>query len=239
MKIVLGQPGGYGDLFFCAPIAKHYSDEGHEVFWPVGDEHLSIIEQFPYVTAMSLPDERLVEHSDPREVQMISKVLMGMQLAQDMGAQYLNLADRPVPTSMPEDTGETPEEKKYRVSNVSWEKKYTLEWRRDLEKENKLFDLVTDSKDYIFCHLDQSDGTKGLLPERAKDKNIVECRVIEGYNILDWYKVIVNASEIYCIESSVGAFVDGLGDKVSSEKFLLSTKGNKFVTKSRGWIRCI
>jgi hypothetical protein len=87
--------------------------------------------------------------------------------------------------------------------------------------------------------LDQSDGTKGLLPERAKDKNIVECRVIEGYNILDWYKVIVNASEIYCIESSVGAFVDGLGDKVSSEKFLLSTKGNKFVTKSRGWIRCI
>ncbi len=155
MKIVLGQPGGYGDLFFCAPIAKHYSDEGHEVFWPVGDEHLSIIEQFPYVTAMSLPDERLVEHSDPREVQMISKVLMGMQLAQDMGAQYLNLADRPVPTSMPEDTGETPEEKKYRVSNVSWEKKYTLEWRRDLEKENKLFDLVTDSKDYIFCHLDQ------------------------------------------------------------------------------------
>jgi hypothetical protein len=235
MRVVIGQPGGYGDLFFCAPIAKHYADAGYEVFWPVGDEHFSIVEKFPYVTPIRLPDFTFVEHDDPREVKMISKVIMGMQLAEQMEAEFLNLADRPIPSSMPEDTGETPEEKKYRISEVPWEKKYTLEWTRDIEKENELFDLVTESKDYIFCHLDQSDGTTCALPDSTDNRNIVKCVPIDGYNILDWYRVIIEASEIYCIESCIQCLVDGLGDTIKSEKYLLSTKGSETMTNSPAW----
>jgi hypothetical protein len=226
MKVFIGQPGAFGDLLVCAPIAKHYADAGYEVFWPVGDEHLSIIEKFSYVTPIRLPDLTLVKHDDPREVKMISNVIMGMQLAEQMEGEFLNLADRPIPSSMPEDTGETPEEKKYRIAEVPWEKKYTLEWTRDIEKENELFDLVTDAKDYIFCHLDQSDGTGCDLPDSTDNRNIVNCVPIDGYNILDWYRVIIEASEIYCIESSIQCFVDGLGSSVSSDKkFLLPSKG--------------
>jgi hypothetical protein len=230
MKVFIGQPGAFGDILICAPIAKHYADQGHDVFWPIGTEHLSLVEQFSYVTPIPLPKVALVAHSDPREVLLISRVMMGQSLADEMGAVYLNLADRP---NSPRLENETIEEKKYRVAEVPFEEKYTLSWTRNKEKEDSLFNLLTLSGEYTFAHLDQSDGTSVNL--ECKEDNMVKCVPVEGYNILDWYKVIVNASEIYCIESSLGAFVDGLGDKVSGKKFLLSTKGNKFVTKFRGW----
>jgi len=235
MKVFIGQPGAFGDILVCAPIAKYYADQGHDVYWPVGTEHLSLVEQFPYVTPIPLPKVALVAHADPREVLFISRIMMGQSLADEMGAKYLNLGDRP---STPRLDGETIEEKKYRVAEAPFEEKFSLCWDRNVEKEESLFELVVPSSPYVFAHLDQSDGSTAALPD--KELNAVKCEPIEGYNILDWYKVIVNSEKIYCIESSLQCFVDGLGSSVPSDKkFLLTTKGDfpDSTTVSKTWTR--
>ena len=230
MKVFIGQPGAFGDILVCAPIAKYYADQGHDVYWPVGTEHLSIVEQFSYVNPIPLPKVALVAHADPREVLFISRIMMGQSIAEDMGATYINLGDRPN-TPLLED--ETVEEKKYRIAQVPFEEKYKLSWTRNKEKEDSLFSHITPSGEYTFVHLDQSDGTSAAF--QTKEDNIVKCVPIEGYNILDWYKVISKASTIYCIESSLQCFVDGLGDKIDDSKKFLLSKTHAFTTVSEKW----
>jgi hypothetical protein len=231
MKLIIGQPGAFGDILICAPIAKYYAVRGHQVYWPIGTEHLSIVEQFPYVKAIPLPTIPLVTHPDQGEVLFSSRMMMSKNLADSMGATYMDLGDRP-PTPLL--NNETVEEKKYRIAKVPFEEKYNLSWIRNTKKEDELFKLVTNSPNYVFAHLDQSDGTASKLPQE-NNSDIVKCEPVNGYNILDWYKVIANAKNIYCIESSLHCFIDGLGDRITCEKFLLSTKGSKITTTSPTW----
>ena len=230
MKVFIGQPGAFGDILVCAPIAKYYADQGHDVYWPIGTEHLSMVEQFPYVTPIPLPKVSLVSHSDPREVLFISRIMMGQSIAEDIGATYLNLGDRPI---TPRNEGETIEEKKYRVAHVPFEEKYKLSWNRNKTKEDSLLEYLGASGEYTFAHLDQSDGTSCSLPQEYN--NVVKCSPVEGYNILDWYKVITQASTIYCIESSFQCFVDGLGDDIEDSKKFLLSKTHTFTTVSEKW----
>jgi len=230
MKVFIGQPGAFGDILICAPIAKYYADQGHDVYWPVGTEQLSMVEQFPYVTPIPLPKVALVAHVDPREVLFISRIMMGQGLAEDMGAIYLNLGDRP---TTPRLEDETVEEKKYRIAEVPFEEKYNLSWARNKEKEDSLFNLLAPSGEYTFAHLDQSDGTSADL--EYKEGNVVKCVPVEGYNILDWYRVITQASTVYCIESSLQCFVDGLGDQIDDSKKFLLSKTHAFTTVSEKW----
>jgi len=47
--------------------------------------------------------------------------------------------------------------------------------------------------------------------------------------------VIINAEKIYCIESSLQCFIDGIGPRIPDDKkFLLSTSSN-FTTVSKMW----
>jgi len=231
MKLIIGQPGAFGDILICAPIAKYYAVRGHQVYWPIGTEHLSIVEQFPYVKAIPLPTIPLVTHPDQGEVLFSSRMMMSKNLADSMGATYMDLGDRP-PTPLL--NNETVEEKKYRIAKVPFKEKYNLSWTRNTKKEDELFKLVTNSPNYVFAHLDQSDGTASKLPQE-NTANIVKCEPVNGYNILDWYKVIVKAENIYCIESSLFCFIDGIGNTISKErKFVLSTK-NYFTTTSSNW----
>ena len=236
MKVFIGHPGAFGDIIVCAPIAQEYAERGYEVYWPVGVEHLSLVEKFPYVTPIPLPNIKLVSHELENEAVYSSRILMGQDLARQMGAEYLHLGDRFVdgrsmfPT--PNMDGETTEEKKYRMAGVDFSRKYRLEWGRDKEKENRLYELVVDSDNYVFCHLNQSDGNRGKLLEE-ESRSIVECVPIEGYSILDWYKVIINAKAIYCIESSLQAFVDGIQAHTTSERYILPISAGKHTTNHK------
>jgi len=255
--VFLGHPGPFGDIIVCAPIAKEYADRGHKVYWPARVEYLDLLDRFNYVSPLPLPHMCLIQEkwASPREAQNLSDILMSQSICSEMGGKYLHVGDRfvdgqsPLPSDkdgkpLPPNTsdlslslreGETIEEKKYRISEVDFEKKYTLNWKRDKDKENKLFDLVVSSDNYVFGHLLQSDSTHSSLPSE-ETRELVEARIIEGYTILDWYKVIVNAKAVYCIESSFQCFVDGIRDQVKN-KYLLSTKEGITTTTSRDWDR--
>lgn len=213
-KLLLIQPGAFGDIFICAPIAKWYYDKGYEIHWPVTKKFLPTINYFDYVKPIILSDEVL--HSD----WLRSDVLKILPLVPQYD-KVLNLADRG-----PHTTAQTPwenfEQCKYRLSEVPFKEKNSLKWKRDLEKEDSLFkELNIDaSMPYALVHNTDSRNEKAAIPEI--NIPIVYVKEVSGYNIPDWYKVISGAKEIYCVESSVQQFIDG---------FVLSLKSDKYILK--------
>jgi hypothetical protein len=213
-RALIIQPGAYGDILLCAPIAKWYHDQGHEVDWPVRIKYHELLTYFDYVRPIILNEETL----DPDWLRSdVLKIIPSI----DSYEVVLNLADRgPHPTAQL--YNENFEQCKYRLSNVDFERKNELTWTRNTSKEKSLYELVVgDKKNYVFCHLTSSRGDRAELPQT--DRLVVEAREITGYNILDWYSVIVGASEIYCVESAFHQFIDGIIGHISSApKYLLS-----------------
>ena len=213
---LLIQPGAFGDIFLCAPIAKIYHDNGYKVFWPTTLKFKELVESFPYVNHILLSNETL--DSDWLRSDVIK--IFNHPIIKEASI-IINMADRgPHPTA--ERFGENFEQCKYRIAEIPIEYKHTLTWKRNIKKENTLYkNLVGNKKDYIFCHLESSRGDRAKLP--IESQNIIEVKQIEGYSIFDWYKIILNAKEIYCVESAIHQFIDGIIPYVKDiPKYILS-----------------
>lgn len=229
-KALIVQPGAFGDIIVCAPIAKYYHSRGYEVFWPAREKFRSVIDPLDYVNFIKLSEDVL--HSDwlRSDVMKIIPSFNSYDLV-------LNLADRG-PHKTAEMPNENFEECKYRLSNVPFLEKNRLVWRRDIKKEDFIYNTYVISKEYAFVHNTSSHEEIVKIPHTKLP--IVKCEAPDGYNIYDWYKVAINASEIYCTESSIWAFLDGICDKLTPDRYLLSRSGlygGASYTKSPTWKR--
>jgi len=225
-SVFIGQPGGYGDIIVCAPIAKNYFDRGYKVYWPVRAEHLELLSRFDYVTPIPLPDFLVVDQFGDEENRNMSNILIGQNICSTMkDSIYLHVGDRFVdgkyPFATPRLNDESIAEKKYRISGVDFREYYNLSWTRNKKKEQELYDLFVKEEKYVFTHLSNSRGLGAELPS-SETLPVVEPSIIPGYCNLDWFKVIQNAERIYCTESSYQAFIDGAFRFMDSERFLLS-----------------
>ena len=235
-SVFIGHPSPYGDIIVCAPIAKEYADRGYKVYWPVGVEYLDLVSRFEYVTPIPLPDLLLLNQFSNQENRNMSDILMGQNICNQMKATYLHVGDRFVdgrtPFATPRLNGETVEEKKYRITDVNFEKKYNMVWTRDERKEQEVYDLVVKEEPYVFAHLSCSDDTQVQVPS-GESLPVVTASVIPGYNILDWFKVIQNAERIYCTESSFQAFADGASRFIECERYIVPLKKNQHTTNHK------
>lgn len=213
-KALLIQPGAYGDIFICAPIANYYTKQGYKIFWPTEERFLKILDYFDYVTPIIL--ERKNNHSD--WLRDLCQQTYSMFEDYDL---VLNLADRgPHPTE--QKPGENFEQCKYRIAYVPFKEKHNLEWTRDLEKEDSLYNLINPPEEYAIAHLTNSHGDTAPLPPTSLP--LVTIEPTEGYTIPDWYKLIINAKEVYCVESAFHQFIDGFL-KEKKENYYLLKKG--------------
>jgi hypothetical protein len=222
------QPGAYGDIFICAPIAKWYYDLGYKVYWPVRKQFLSTLEYFSYVKPIILSEDKLHEDWLRSDVMKIIPTF-------DKYDIILNLADRG-PHSTAQQNNENFEICKYRLSNVPFETKNTLIWKRNIQKENELIKLMQLPEKYSLVHNKDSLREEAVIP--AIQFPIVKIEEIEGYNIPDWFGIMEKAEEIYCIESAIHQFIDGAIHKLPNKKYLLKRKvvqeGTRF-TVSSNW----
>jgi UDP:flavonoid glycosyltransferase YjiC (YdhE family) len=65
-RALLIQPGAFGDIITCAPIAKHFHDEGMEVHWAIHEKYKEHLESITseYVTPVILPELAFPEEED-------------------------------------------------------------------------------------------------------------------------------------------------------------------------------
>lgn len=233
-RALMIQPGPYGDIILCAPIAKYYSDLGYEVHWPSRLEFSSTIKKFSYAKHIILNEDILDSdwlRSD------VMKIIPHMNKRTGISKDYeliINLADRG-PHGTEQKYNENFEECKYRIANIPIDEKHNLVWSRDIDKENELYDIVTPKdSNYAFCHLQTSDTKNIPLPVNL-DIPIVKCDIIDGFTIFDWYKVIINADSIYTVESSVHQFMDGIIHKIKTDRKYLISRNSNNRTLSKYW----
>lgn len=225
-KLLLIQPGAFGDIIVCAPIAKWYADKGYEVYWPIREKFMSVLKEFPYVTPLILSEETL--HDD----WLRSDVLHILPMTKNYD-KVINLADRG-PHAPAQGLYESFEQCKYRLAEVPFEEKHKLQWTRDKKREDEIYDRYVKSSEYVFVHNTSSNKERVAIPTSV-NKPIVLCDDPEGYNIFDWYKVAINASEIYCTESSIWAFLDGIVNDTIEERYLLPRNKMSGSTVSSYW----
>tara|TARA_R100000353_G_scaffold73732_1_gene56325 strand:+ start:5544 stop:6260 length:717 start_codon:yes stop_codon:yes gene_type:complete len=226
-KLLLIQPGAFGDIIVCAPIARFWANAGYKVYYPARKKFHSLINSLDYVTPITLDEEEL--HPD----WLRSDVMKILPTVNDYDL-VLNLADRG-----PHPTAQKPFEKgavcKYRLAKVPLEEQYNLVWSRNKEKEDYIYDTYVNCSEYAFVHATSSDNEEITLPNISLP--IVKNEAPSGYNIFDWYKVLCNAKEIYCSESALHCFCDGISNDITSQRYLLPRQAGQgqLLTLSKFW----
>lgn len=196
--ITIIQPGKVGDILIVLPIAKHYHDLGHEAYWQCPEKYHELFSYTDYVK----PVTQVVQGSKAIDLSF------GLNTSSQVHSLWMKR--KPSLNSFVT--------LKYELAGVPIEKLKNLEYERNIQKEIELFDMVYPRDNYILVHRGSDYGS----PIDIDGDNVVEFTPVEGYTIFDWRKVIENASEIHCIDSSLLNFVDRI-EGLNAELFYYIT----------------
>lgn len=248
------QPGKLGDILICAPIAKHYSELGYEVLWPVFSNFISTIERFDYVTPIDFGIEFGGHYySNKRAVFTISSNDMKKIKLQDKESYSSILLFNKINALVKENQYETIDPcfafpghhnkrnqeqfKKYREKGISWikmkydlcsvplEKRWNLEFIEKPVRENELYEIIRK-----YCKTRKQDNYsivhnyQNYKAHLITPRNPIDFIKIKDYNIFDWLEVLRRSEEIYCIDSSLANFVETLEELKNKNKFYLGTE---------------
>ena len=218
--IMIIQPGAFGDIIICAPIAEAYWKAGYRIIWPVRKKFMEMLDSLLYV------DSILLDEEDLDDDWLRSDVIKCLRLLdQNPDWKVINLADRgPHPTAqLPT---ENFEQVKYRLANIPFKQKHVFNWERNLVKENYIYNRFVSNvidgrpEKYAFVHNGSSHGDVVDIPKTTLPIVLIE-DLSPKFSIYDWYQVIVLAAEIYVTESAIWAFCDALSNEITKERYLL------------------
>jgi hypothetical protein len=199
-KMLFIQPGKTGDIILCAPIAKWFSNNWN-VDWKCPIQYASMFKHLPY--CMHIENE-IGEYDKTLD---IAFGLGGAPESywQDNKHKYNSFVTL-----------------KYELAGVPVNEKTNLKYTRNIDNENRLFESITEKfagKNYVLAHENSDYGS----PINVVAENKILFEPIDGYSIFDWRRVIENASEIHCIDSSLCNFVDALPGAATIKKVYYKT----------------
>jgi hypothetical protein len=94
---------------------------------------------------------------------------------------------------------------------------------RSIENENNLYDSLNINEEYAFCNNECSEGLIDIKIKTNLNKVFLKKTT---KSLLDWVKVIENASEIHTIDSSVFQLIKNL--KLKNKKFFYDIRNMGF-----------
>lgn len=208
-QIIINQFAGLGDILFIEPIVRKYFRDGYHVIWPVNDDIYWIKDYITYV-------------------EFVKKSNYPMDYEQAHFAyEYLGIPVLPVRFSNPIYRGFEPhygDDKpnwmldKYRLLHLDLNLWKTLEFTRNIKKEDELFNLLglKYGQEYNLVNRNYGGGFNdaNISIHNSYDLNpLIELKFIEGYTLLDWTKVIENATTIHTVETSIIYLIENLDIK--------------------------
>lgn len=187
-KLIIIQPGHFGDIIICLPIAKHYSKE-YDVYWQCPVQYHDLFRNVNYAKPVTF------NHRGDYDVIIDLSFGLSKGDVQDWWAANKDRFNSFI-------------EAKYELAELPVSTRWALDIWHDKNKEKALFRrLGLNGKKYALCH-EKSNYDKRTAFQTNLPK--VLFRPIPGFNIFDWYEVIINASEIHCIDSSLANYVEVL-----------------------------
>lgn len=193
--VLIHQPCGLGDIFFLQKIVHLNIQRGHKVIYPVNDNLLFVKD---YIQKDGL--EFVSVNSDFGYNHLFSRT----EYYEDDDVIYYPcwIADRFIPGCVMR--------AKYKMFDIDWtDWANYFTYQRNYEKEDKLYYDVLGLDDHIEYNF--LNKTFGSYPHVDTKKEVhvknnlptVEMTLIEGYNIFDWLKVIINAKNFYSVDTAI------------------------------------
>jgi len=205
-NILIKQPAGIGDIFFCQKIAYAlYEVYNVEIIWPVIPEFIWIKD---YIKVPFIKFVNWNEEYEGKEILLNNDISIPFLLD-----NYLIIPLQRADWNYP---GISVMDAKYKLVDLDFEDwSYYFNFERKIEKENELYyNILKLTDDSEYCFVSRNYGSPPnyeVYPFKyEKELRIIEMSFIEGYTIFDWCKVIENASEIYTVDSSINYIIDKL-----------------------------
>ena len=208
MKYIFNQFQGLGDILFCEPIAKYlYNNGENEIVWPILEEFLWLREYFPYINFVNWQT-----YSFPYESTFFG------QVNENEFHLPLRFANPIVRNLHPHDYSDQLHTMldKYRMLNLPEDMWKTMTWNRNINKEEQLYNLLVSNSKYILVNNTWSDGVLDIQVNNPENYQIVYMSKIQGYSMLDWAKIIENATQIYTVATSNLFLIETLPIKASN-----------------------
>jgi hypothetical protein len=209
-KLGIIQSRGLGDIIIALPIAKHYADEGWEVYWPICDQFYgSVKDHAPWVKWIHVP-------TDPQGQFFYNEPMKRLKnfKCDEIICLYQALNVVPELSNVPYFQVEKFDEFKYTKAGVPFLNKWRLNecFTRNPQKEQELYDRLRDtSEHYVVYHTEGSTYKCAAdLSNIPPDWQQIEIKEQAGYSIFDWLKIIEGAEALILIDSVFSNLVDQL-----------------------------
>ena len=196
---VIKQPAGIGDVFFCQKIARAMMQNGFQIIWPLRPDIAWIGN---YIKDIYFPTT--------------NDMFLGKDIF-DRGAGYVieeNGAFISTATAdMTHNDGKIMSSK-YSMLGIDysdWQEYFKFD--RDIDKENELYYNVlglNDDSEFVFINnLYNTDiRDSELLSPDQFDLPVVELKIIDGFTLFDWCKVLERAKKIHTINTSINYIIE-------------------------------
>lgn len=211
-RIGLIQTRGIGDIIIALPIADHFIELGYEVVWPIDADFVRIFAPIkPEITFLPVQNGPGYFFHDP--VRLIGEHNCERTIILYSYLSDLNIFDTRLSGSLKFD------EYKYAIAGVPFSKKWDLKYKRDMAREQALFDSLKITGDYVCFHGQSSDMPKPLvLPERMADGlQIINLeKMSDTESPFDWLLTFERAKKLILIDSCFANLVEQMnlaGDK--------------------------
>ena len=219
-KIIIRQPAGIGDIFFTQKIA-HYLHQHYklDIIWPVIPEFIWIKDYIknPFLHFVLIDSEFEGKHVLENDVPYIF--------------EYDNFLVIPLQRADWVFNGSVMDAK-YKMVDLDFE-----DWRdyfifeRNIEKENELYyNILGLNDDSKYCLISKNYGSppdfRSVDIQYFGNLNIIELSFIDNITLIDWCKVIENATEIHTMDSSINYIIDKLKLKAKNISLYLKPGGD-------------
>lgn len=190
--IIINAFHGLGDIIFEIPLHRELIRRGHSVIHPYLDCYGPIWKHWPEIfwipkklLAINYDDKRFIERPDYKILPLRWSSPANYKV---MKAKY-DMID---------------------MDFMEWQK---VTWLRDGDAEDKVMDIlgIAPGDKYIFInemfqHNDQ--GRMRIKVDVPQGMRVVHLKKISGFTLMDWGKVLENASEIHTVGTSINYIID-------------------------------
>jgi hypothetical protein len=206
----INQPVSIREILFSEPIARYYHELGYKVVWPLESVYSGMNKHSDYIMFIDKRNIKLnFGHKDFNNMQdslivplKYSNELKGVSVKHKMKSKY-DLWNMPI--------------NKWQEAN----------WKRDKKSENKLFHSILRLKDgekyNLVCEFLNRDFSKRINIETGNDLKNVYVEKISNFTLLDWSKIIENATTIHTAPNALIYWIELLNLK--DKEFHLHLKG--------------
>lgn len=213
MQIGIIQPGRLGDIIICLPIAKFYHDKGYTVIWPIFSNYYKMIQEvIPYVKFIPITNDVyscVLEAYDQLKSLKVNNII-------DIAATFPGSICTDEYVTCGDGFGkETFDEFKYRKADVPFELKWQLDYIRDEQQEEDVYNNIVIYKEYDVVGCEYSGGKIPLKFET--NTNIIE--FTSKHSIFNWRKVFERANTIALVDSAMANFIEQIN--LNNRKILI------------------